>query len=57
MWKLCAILVLSTLAACSTGRAVRVRCAKHLVPINPPVVRYHGGPPSAKRPVALGENP
>ena len=57
MWRFCAILLLGTLLGCSTPHAVRVRCDRHLVPINPPVASDHGGQQSARGPEAKGEHP
>lgn len=34
MWRIVVITALTALAACSTGRAVKVRCDRHLVRIN-----------------------
>jgi hypothetical protein len=36
MWRIFTIAALVALAGCSTQHAVRVRCDRHLVPINVP---------------------
>lgn len=36
MWRILIIITLTALAGCSTQGAVRVRCDRHLVPINVP---------------------
>jgi len=41
MWRIFVIATLAALAACSTGRAVKVRCDRHLVPINALATDHH----------------
>jgi hypothetical protein len=41
MWRIFVIATLAALAACSTGRAVKVRCDRHLVPINARATDHH----------------
>lgn len=56
MWKILVIMTLTALAACSTQGAVRVRCDRHLVPINVPVpTDPHSGRRSSSPP-ARGEH-
>jgi len=56
MWRVFLIATLTALAACSTERAVRVRCDRHLVPINVPApADHHSAPRDSSRP-AGGEN-
>lgn len=57
MWRFCGFLLLGALLGCSTPHAVRVRCDRHLVPINPPVASDHGGQRSARDLKAKGEHP
>ena len=56
MWRFSVILLLATLLGCSsTQRAVRVRCDRHLVPINPPTASDHAVRQPASQPAGYGE--
>jgi hypothetical protein len=57
MWRVLLVAIFTALAGCSTQKAVRVRCDRHLVPINVPAPADHHSAPRSSSAPAGGDNP